>query len=74
MSESFIDWTFTVELKPGEQLTLPPAIVEQVGPGRWIVTIRLCGDFSGPQPIRRHDAFLSGYASEDEGLYIDLAT
>ncbi|MCI0377349.1 MAG: hypothetical protein L0215_07075 [Gemmataceae bacterium] len=62
------DLTCIVELAPGEQLRLPLELVSKVGPGRWVVTVR-------PEPagaVRRHDAFLSGYAPEDEGLYDDL--
>ena len=29
-------------------------------------------ELAAPESIRRHDAFLSGYAPEDEGLYDDL--
>jgi hypothetical protein len=70
MLEPQSDLALTVELEPGERLTLPPDFVEKVGPGRWMVTVR-------PLPIptgvvRRHDAFLSGYAPEDEGLYDDV--
>jgi hypothetical protein len=28
---------------------------------------------TSPGGVRRHDAFLAGYAPEDEGLYDDLA-
>ncbi len=59
----------TVELKVGEKLSLPAALVERVGPGRWMLTVSRC-----PEPAtRRHDAFLNGFADEDEGLYDDLA-
>ena len=61
--------TYEIELQPGENLTLPESLVAQVGAGSWIVTIR-------PKPkltdeIRDHQAFLNGYAPEDEGLYDD---
>ena len=61
---------YIVEVKPGEKLALPPGLAETVGPGRWVLTIR---PFTGMQPVRRHDAFLNGYAPEDEGLYDDIA-
>jgi hypothetical protein len=64
--------TFTVELAPGEKLTLPHALVESVGPGRWLLTVRPWTGAPMP-PVRCHDAFLNGYAPEDEGLYDDGA-
>lgn len=62
----------TVDVKPGEKLTLPPSLVENVGPGRWLVSVRSCGGLATVE-VRRHDAFLDGYAPQDEGLYDDLA-
>ena len=54
-----------VELLPGETLTLPDEIINQIGAGRWLISIA-----SAPlELIRQHDAFLNGYAPEDEGLY-----
>jgi hypothetical protein len=70
MPEQTPDLAFTIELAPGERLTLPAALVEKVGPGRWIVTVRPW--LEPPSAVRRHDAFLNGYAAEDEGLYDDL--
>ena len=70
MQEQIPDLAFTVELAPGEHLALPPDVVDKVGPGRWIVTIRPWEDTASV--VRRHDAFLNGYAPEDEGLYDDL--
>jgi hypothetical protein len=72
MKDELIQLSFTIELQPGEKLTLPPALVESVGAGRWILTIRPWAA-PGAQAVRRHDAFLNGYAAEDEGLYDDLA-
>ncbi|HUY34758.1 MAG TPA: hypothetical protein VMV69_18580 [Pirellulales bacterium] len=72
MKNEVIELAYTVELEPGEKLSLPPALVENVGPGRWILTVR---PWSGPVTagVRRHDAFLGGYAPEDEGIYDDIA-
>ena len=64
---------FAIELQPGEKLSLPTALVESVGPGRWIVSVRPWSGETGAPEVRRHDAFLRGYAPEDEGLYDDLA-
>ena len=56
---------YEIELQPGEKLTLPPALIESVGAGRWVVTVRsIVG-----APIRSHGAFLYGYAADDDGLY-----
>ncbi|MCI0640808.1 MAG: hypothetical protein L0Y72_02415 [Gemmataceae bacterium] len=69
MQTEITDLTCVVELSPGQQLTLPLEFVSKVGPGRWLVSVR-------PEPavqlVRRHDAFLSSYTAEDEGLYDDL--
>lgn len=63
---------FAIEVRPGEKLALPQELVESVGPGRWIVSVRPW-DETDVAGIRLHDAFLRGYAPEDEGLYDDLA-
>jgi hypothetical protein len=71
MAESYGDLAITVDLQPGERLSLPADLIEKVGPGRWIITVRPVPPLAGA--VRRHDAFLSGYAPEDEGLYDDVA-
>lgn len=72
MKDQVVELSYTVELEAGEKLTLPPALVESIGPGRWLLTVRAWPG-SGTLAVRRHDAFLNGYAPEDEGLYDDLA-
>jgi hypothetical protein len=67
MSERVRHLEYEVELQPGEKLTLPSALVESVGAGRWIITV----EPAGAAPVRGHGAFLNGYAPEDEGLYDD---
>jgi hypothetical protein len=69
MKDSLKHLAFEIELQPGERLTLPPALIDSVGPGRWIVTI----EPASASPIRGHSAFLNGFAAEDEGLYDDEA-
>ncbi len=69
MKSYLMNLTYEIEVQPGETLTLPQSIVEQVGVGSWIITIQ-------PKPeetekIRNHNAFLKGYSLEDEGLYDD---
>jgi hypothetical protein len=68
-SEATEEIVCTVDVKPGEKLTLPSSLVDGIGPGRWLVSVRPaeCGE------IRQHDAFLASYAPQDEGLYDDLA-
>ena len=72
MKDQLNEVTYMVEVRPGEKLTLPPALVETVGPGRWVLTVRPWTGVGIPA-TRRHDAFLNGYAPEDEGLYDDIA-
>lgn len=61
---------YEIELEPGETLSLPPALLNAVGPGRWVVTVEPA---ENDLAIRTHGGFLAGYAAEDEGLYDDLA-
>ena len=67
MGDDLTQLACEVELQPGEKLTLPPSLVENVGAGRWLITVQPVP--SSVASIRRHDAFLSGYSPEDEGLY-----
>jgi hypothetical protein len=71
MRDSLKHLAYEIELQPGERLTLPPGLIECVGPGRWIVTVEPAGD--SVAAVRRHTAFLNGYSSTDEGLYDDSA-
>lgn len=61
--------TFDFELQPGERLSLPAAMIESIGEGRWTITIQPAEDAN--QNIRDHSAFLHSYSPEDEGLYAD---
>jgi hypothetical protein len=70
MNDNPSNLVYEIELLPGEKLSLPPALIDSVGPGRWIVSVR-AADEVHLSSVRRHDAFLSGYAPEDEGLYDD---
>jgi hypothetical protein len=67
MNSELITLTYEIELQPGEELTLPSALLENVGEGRWLITIQQ----TAKPTTRSHDAFLKGYAPEDEGLYDD---
>ncbi len=71
MKDTVISLSYEIELQPGEKLSLPPALVESVGAGRWLLTVQPAVENS--TPIRTHAAFLRGYAAEDEGLYDDQA-
>lgn len=74
MKSKLINLTYEIELKTGEKLTLPESIVENIGEGRWIISIQPFTEEKTTQTIRNHDAFLKGYAPEDEGLYDDYPT
>jgi hypothetical protein len=71
MRSSLINLTYEVELQPGEKLTLPETLVENVGAGRWLITVQPRTSASPFVPVRSHTAFLNSYAPEDEGLYDD---
>jgi len=66
MKNSLVNLTYEIELEPGEELTLPASLISQVGTGRWLITIQPLA-----APIQSHNAFLSSYTPEDEGLYDD---
>ena len=72
MKEHLRHLAFEIELEPGEKLTLPPALIEGVGAGRWVITIQPVN--AAARPPRGHEAFLNGYTAEDEGLYDDYPT
>jgi len=75
MLSKLIKLTYEIELQIGEQLALPDSLVESIGAGRWLITIEPFTDEEKTQVvIRQHDAFLNGYAPEDEGLYDDYPT
>jgi hypothetical protein len=65
MKDRVVRLTYEIEFQPGEQLRLPEALVANIGPGRWRLTVQ---PMRRP-PVRSHAAFLNGYAPEDEGLY-----
>lgn len=59
--------TFEVDLETGEKLELPESLTENLGAGKWLVTIQ--PKFAAN--VRDHSAFLNSYSEEDEGLYDD---
>jgi hypothetical protein len=67
MQNELTTLTYEIELKPGEKLNLPESILENITTGRWVITIQQKAE--EPESTRSHDAFLNGYAPEDEGLY-----
>ena len=72
MSNSTAELSCEIELQPGEKLSLPPALTERVGAGRWLVSVKPVDEVSAP--IRSHAAFLESYDSADEGLYDDCSS
>lgn len=76
MKTQVVSLSCEVELLSGETFTLPDEIINQIGAGRWLISIAPApppetGIKSPLEPVRQHDAFLNGYAPEDEGLYDD---
>ena len=61
--------TFEVDLETGEKLELPKNLIENLGAGKWLVTIQP----KTVEQIKNHSAFLNSYAEDDEGLYDDLS-
>ena len=71
MQTKLVSLTYEVELQTGEKIILPDAIANNIGQGRWLITITPLPTDSFQSLVRSHDAFLNGYAPEDEGLYDD---
>ncbi len=69
MEASLVNLSYEIELQPGEKLSLPQSLLDSVGAGRWLITVQPLSQPAASSPLRRHDAFLSSYAPEDEGLY-----
>ena len=67
MKSELIKLAFTVEIEEGEKLTIPDSIGQDIGKGKWLITIQPNSIGS----VRAHNAFLNAYASEDEWLYDD---
>jgi hypothetical protein len=67
MKSELVKLTFTVEIEEGEKLIIPDRISQDIGKGKWLITIQPNSRTS----IRTHDAFLNSYDPEDEGLYDD---
>ncbi len=68
MKDTLINLTCEIEIRPGEKFTLPQAIMDSIGPGRWLINVRPAAP-SPSFPARDRRAFLNSYAPEDEGLY-----
>ncbi|MBW4540830.1 MAG: hypothetical protein KME43_17015 [Myxacorys chilensis ATA2-1-KO14] len=71
MNPQSVNLSYEIELQNGEKLTLPDEILDNIGAGRWRVTIAPVETTPPQTDIQNHSAFLSGYAAEDEGLYDD---
>lgn len=76
MNTKLVNLTYEVELQTGEKLVLPDSIARAIGAGRWLITISPASSAmeAKESTVRSHDAFLNGYAPEDEGLYDDHPT
>jgi hypothetical protein len=70
MNSKLVNLTYEVQLQSGETLALPDTLTKNIGAGRWLITIQPVQPIPSVAP-RSHDAFLNGYAPEDNGLYDD---
>ena len=70
MKNQLIQMTFEVDLETGEKLELPKTVTENLGAGKWLITIQP----KNFPPIKNHVAFLNSYSEEDEGLYDDYSS
>ncbi len=69
MKDTLINLTYEIEIRPGEKFTLPQAIMDSIGPGRWLINVRPAFPSPSFPSARDRRAFLNSYAPEDEGLY-----
>ena len=67
MKSELVKLAFTVEIEEGEKLTIPDSIGQDIGKGKWLITIQP----NSISSVRTHNAFLNAYDPEDEGLYDD---
>ncbi|MBW4514144.1 MAG: hypothetical protein KME11_02835 [Timaviella obliquedivisa GSE-PSE-MK23-08B] len=73
MNNKVLNLTYEVELQAGEKLSLPDSLLNNIGAGRWVVTVQPIPPEDSVAMLD-HTAFLNGYAPEDEGLYDDYLT
>lgn len=64
--------TYEIKLLSREKLTLPPSLVESIGAGNGIITIE--AKLTVSSIVRRQNAFLQVYASEEEGFYDEYSS
>lgn len=74
MNSKLVNLTYEVQLQSGETLVLPDTITKNLSEGRWLVTIQPADSSHQLSMPRNHDAFLNGYAPEDDNLYDDYPT
>lgn len=74
MQSALVNLTYEIELKEGEEFSLPKEAAKQIKPGRWLISIRPADAESEELKVRGHGAFLNSYAEKDEGLYDDYPT
>jgi hypothetical protein len=72
MRGQILSLTYEIDVGEGEAFALPEGVAESIPPGRWRITIRPLNRPADRGPVRGHDAFLSSYGQEDDGLYDDL--
>ena len=73
MKAQWLELTCEIELGEGERLSLPDSLAQQIGPGRWVITVQPAGRPGQSVALRDHSAFFNSYAPQDEGLYDDAA-
>jgi mRNA-degrading endonuclease RelE of RelBE toxin-antitoxin system len=67
IEEIIEQYELEVERQEGEKLIIPDSISQDIGKGKWLITIQP----NSIDSIRAHNAFLNSYNPEDEGLYDD---
>ena len=65
MKSELVKLAFTVEIEEGEKLIIPDSISQDIGKGKWLITIQP----NSTESIRTHNAFLNSYSLEEERLY-----
>jgi hypothetical protein len=72
MQGQLVSLAYEIDLHPGERAEVPADLLECLGPGKWLITVRPVNRMPSPVPFLGQTAFLNSYGPEDEGLYDDL--
>ena len=74
MQGQLVSLTYEIDVRQGEKVEMPADLLERLGPGKWLITVRPANRVPSQSLLLGQSAFLNGYGPEDEGLYDDIPT